>query len=202
MKIKTLVAPHRRHAAPLGLMTLGAFALSPPTHAQGYTTHEGRVGLVAEADIEYGLGDYIHSFYSDGTPTSISAGQGVTLSLGAHYKPVQMPIDFAATLGYKFNGIDDRDSDLGLYRWVLKLTGTYELPQRFYVDAGPVLHLGTKLRGDGLVPDIPFDDAVGVTFGGGWRFIGVSYTYIRYTSSRPALDLDGSNIGINLTFKF
>jgi len=183
-------------------MTLGAFALSPPSHAQGYTTHAGRVGLVAEADIEYGLGDDIRGFYSDGTPTKVSAGQGTTLALGAHYKPAQLPVDFAATVGYKFNGIDDRDSDLGLYRYVLKLTATYELPQRFYVDAGPVIHFNTKLRGDGLVPDIPFDNAVGVTFGGGWRFVGVSYTYIRYSSSRPSLDLDASNIGIDLTFKF
>lgn len=191
-----------RRTAPLGLMTLGALALSHTALSQGYTTREGKVGLVAEADLDYGLGDDIRSLYADGTRTRVSTGQGVTLSLGAHYRSVQLPVDFAATVGYKFEGIDDRDSDLGLYRWVLKFTGTYDLPQRFYVDAGPVLNLGTTLRGYGLVPDIPFDNSIGFTFGGGWRFVGVSYTYIRYTSSRPSLNLDGSNIGINLIFKY
>jgi hypothetical protein len=194
-----------RLAGQLGVLVplaLGAMALAPPSHAQGYADRQGRLGLVAEADIEYGGDDIVSVYYTNNTSTKISAGQGVALALGAHYRPRALPIDFAATVGYKFIGTEDRNSNLGLYRVVVKLTGTYMLPQQFWVDAGPVWHTATKLKGDGFLADIPFDDALGVTAGIGWRFVGVSYTHIRYRSPQLISDVDASNIGVNLVFKF
>jgi hypothetical protein len=194
-------------AARLGLLSplvLGALMVAPQAaHAQGYTSRAGHLGFVFETDLEYGGDDAVDVYYTDGSTSKINAGQGVTLLLGAHYRPIGLPVDFMVTAGYKFIGTEDRNSNLGLYRTVFKLTGTYQLPKRFWVDAGPVWHIDTKLKGDGYVPDIPFQNAVGATVGFGWRFIGVSYTYIRYKPEQAqAQDLNASSIGVNLAFKF
>jgi len=68
---------------------------------------------------------------------------------------------------------------------VIKLTGTVPLPNHFWLTAGPVWHTGTRLNGDGFVPDVDFDDAVGGMVGFGWRWVGVSY--IRTSSIAPLL---------------
>jgi len=112
-----------------------------------------------------------------------------------------VPIDFAATVGYKFVRTSDYNTDLGIYRVVLKFTGTYALPNHFWIDAGPVLHTDTRLQGDGYVPDVHFDDAWGVTVGAGWRWIGVTYTNIHYNSELTGR-LDASNVGATFTWKF
>jgi hypothetical protein len=190
------------HPGLLAPLALGAALVAPPSHAQGYAERAGRVGLVAEVDAEFGGDGVAVIYYTNGTNSTIRAGQGLNLAIGAHYRPVGLPIDFAATAGYKFVGTEDRDSNIGLYRVVLKFTGTYQLPNRFWVDLGPVFNTGTKLRAYGYAPDIPFDDSVGVTAGFGWRWVGVSYTSMKYKSSQLASDVDASNIGINLVYKF
>jgi hypothetical protein len=197
----------RRHslAVRLAMLTplaLGILMAAPQSHAQGNASRPDHLGLVFETDLEFGGSDVVDVYYTDGSTSKINAGQGVTLSLGAHYLPRALPIDFALTAGYKFVVTADRSSNLGLYRVVLKLTGTYELPNGFWVDAGPVWHVSTKLKGDGYVADIPFDDALGVTIGAGWRYVGLSYTNIKYKSPQTVTDVDGSNIGVTLTFKF
>jgi hypothetical protein len=186
--------------APLGLLAVVA---APQSQAQGDSPHSGRLGFVLDADLEWGGDNVVEVFYQNGSTQNIKAGQGVTLSVGAHYRPISVPIDFAATVGYKFVGAADTNSNLGIYRVVWKLTGTYELPRHFWVDAGPVWHTGVKLKGDGYVPDIPFNDAVGVTIGAGWRWFGLSYTDIKYSASGLyAGDVDASNVGLTFTFKF
>jgi hypothetical protein len=182
------------------VLGLAALWLSPRSEAQGYSSTVGRLGFVAEAAAEFGGDNVVKVFYENGDTQNIHAGQGVTLSVGGHYQPVSVPIDFAATVGYKFVRTSDYNTDLGIYRVVLKLTGTYALPNHFWIDAGPVLHTATRLQGDGYVPDVDFDDAVGVTVGAGWRWFGVTYTNINYKSSFGSVD--ASNVGATFTWKF
>ena len=181
----------------LGVVTV---LMAPRSQAQGYSPHPG-LGAVVEAAGEFGGDNLVQVFYTNGRTQDIRAGQGATVSVGAHYQPVSVPIDFAATVGYKFDRTSDYGTDLGVYRVVLKFTGTYGLPNHFWVDAGPVVHTDTRLNGDGYVPDIDFDTAVGVTVGAGWRWIGVTYTNIHYHSSLTGT-LDASNGGVTFTWKF
>ena len=59
----------------------------------------------------------------------------------------------------------------------------------------------TRFNGDGFVPDVRFDDAVGGTVGFGWRSIGLTYTNIQCRS--PLTDsLDANNGGISFTWEF
>ncbi len=183
------------------LLCLAVVLAAPRCQAQGYSPGAGRLGLVLEAGAEFGGDNVVKVFYRNGDTQDIRAGQGVTLAVGAHYQPVSLPIDFAATVGYKLERTSDYHTDLGMYRVVLKFTGTYALPNHFWVDAGPVLHTGTRLNGDGYVPDIDFNDAVGVTVGAGWRWIGVTYTNMRYNSALTG-GVDASNVGATFTWKF
>jgi hypothetical protein len=182
------------------VLGLAALLLSPRSEAQGYSPSVGRLGFVAEMAAEFGGDNVLEVFYRNGDTQNIHAGQGVTLSVGAHYQPKSVPIDFAATVGYKFVRTSDYNTDLGIYRVVVKFTGTYALPNHFWIDAGPVLHTATRLQGDGYVRDVDFDDAVGVTVGAGWRWIGVTYTNIRYNS--PFGSVNASNVGATFTWKF
>lgn len=50
-------------------------------------------------------------------------------------------------------------------------------------------------------PDASFDDAVGGTAGADWRWIGIAYTNIHYSSALTG-DVDASNVGVTLAWKF
>jgi hypothetical protein len=169
--------------------------------AQGLPPSHNGFGLVLEAAGEFGGDNVVKVFYTDGSSQNIRAGQGATVSAGVHYKIPDVPLDIAATAGYKFIRTSDYHTDLGIDRIVLKITGTYALPRGFWVDAGPVWHTDVKLNGDGYVPDVNFDDAVGVTIGAGWRWFGISYTNIHYNSDLTGR-VDASNVGVTATWKF
>jgi hypothetical protein len=183
------------------LLGLLAICLAPRSEAQGYPPGPGRFGAVLEVAGEFGGDNLVKVFYDNGDTQDLKAGQGVTLSAGLHYEPRSVPIDFAATVGYKFVRTSDFNTDLGINRVVFKVTGTYALPNHFWVDAGPVVHTATKVNGDGYLPDIKFDDSVGATVGFGWRWFGLTYTHITY-SSAVTRDVDASNVGVIFTYKF
>jgi hypothetical protein len=169
--------------------------------AQGLPQRNSGFGPVLEAAAEFGGDNVVKVFYTNGDTQDIRAGQGVTLSGGLHYRLAQLPLDIAATVGYKFVRTSDYHTDLGINRVVFKVTGTYELPRHFWVDAGPVWHTAVKLNGDGYVPDVNFDDAIGVTVGFGWRWFGVTYTGIRYSSPLTG-GVEANNVGVTATWKF
>jgi hypothetical protein len=161
----------------------------------------GHFGFVFDSAAEFGGDNLIDVFYRHGGTQHIKAGDGVTLGGGIHYRPVSWPIDFAAIVGYKFVRTSSYDTDLGVNRAVIKLTGTLPLGNHFWITAGPVWHVGTNLNGDGYVPDVDFDDAVGGMVGFGWRWIGVSYTNIKYRGPFAG-SVDASSGGITFAWKF
>jgi hypothetical protein len=161
----------------------------------------GHFGVVLESAAEFGGDNLVDVFYRHGGTQHIKAGDGVTLGGGVHYRPEALPIDFAATVGYKFIRTSSFNTDLGVDRVVIKLTGTVPLANHFWVTAGPVWHTGTRLNGDGYVQNVDFNDAVGGMVGFGWRWIGVSYTTIKYRGPFSG-SVDASNGGITFGWKF
>ena len=164
------------------------------------TGDPGHFGFVLDSAAEFGGDDLIDVTYRHGGTQHIRAGEGVTLGGGIHYRPEALPVDFAATVGYKFIRTSSFDSDLGINRVVIELTGTVPLVNHFWVTAGPVWHTSTKLDGDGRIADVDFDDAVGGMVGFGWRWVGVRYTNIKYRSSFGTAD--ASSGGITFAWKF
>lgn len=193
---------HARAAA----VTLVAIAVATMSHqaqaAWGEATGDpGHFGAVLDTAAELGGDDLVKVYFRDGGTQNIKAGNGVTLGGGIHYRPVSLPVDFAATVGYKFVRTSAYNTDLGIDRVVIKLTGTLPLRNHFWIMAGPVWHTGIKLNGDGYIPDVKFDDAVGGMVGFGWRWIGLSYTNIKYRGPFSG-SVDASNGGITFGWKF
>jgi hypothetical protein len=184
-------------------MTTGALVASHRAEAAwGEATGDpGHFGVVLEGAGEWGGDDLVKVFFRDGGSQTIRAGQGFTVAGGVHYRPEGLPVDFTATVGYKFVRTDAYNTDLGVDRVVLKFTGTVPVGNHFWLMAGPVWHTAVKLNGDGFVPDINFDDAVGGTAGFGWRWIGVSYTYIKYSGPYVG-SVNANSGGITFAWKF
>ncbi len=188
------------------LISLAALGVSHRAEAEwGEATGEpGHFGFVLNGAAEFGGDDLVDITFTNGDTQHIRAGQGVTLGGGIHYRPVSVPVDFAATVGYKFVTTAASNLDLSIDRVVIQFTGTVPLGNHFWVDAGPVWHTGVKLNGDRVndtyVPDVNFDDAIGGTVGFGWRWIGVSYTYIKYRAYGTSFN--ASNGGITIGWKF
>jgi hypothetical protein len=199
------IHPHagRVRAAAVALVFAAAAGMSQRAEATwGEAAGDpGHFGIVLDTAAEFGGDNLIDVVYRHGGTQHIKAGDGVTLGGGIHYRPVSLPVDFAVTVGYKFVRTSSYDTDLGVNRAVIKLTGTVPLANHFWVTAGPVWHTSTRLNGDGYIPDVDFDDAVGGMVGFGWRWIGVSYTNIKYRGPFVG-NVDASNGGVTFTWKF
>jgi hypothetical protein len=193
----------RVHAAAITLAAIAVATASQRAEAEwGEATGDpGHFGAVLDSAAELGGDNLVDVFYRDGGTQHIKAGNGVTLGGGVHYRPVALPIDFAAIVGYKFVRTASYNTDLGVNRVVIKLTGTYPLVSHFWVTAGPVWHTGIRLNGDGFVQSVDFDDAFGGMVGFGWRWIGLSYTSIKYRGPFSG-SVDASNGGITFAWKF
>jgi hypothetical protein len=193
----------RVHLTAIALATLVVATASKPAEAAGgeATGEPGHFGFVLGAAVELGGDDLVRVFYRNGDTQTIRAGQGGTVGGGIHYRPVALPIDFAATVGYKFVRTAANNTDLGVNRVVIELTGTVPVGNHFWVTAGPVWHTSTKLDGDGFIPSVNFDDAVGGMVGFGWRWVGVRYTNIKYRGPFTG-SVDASSGGISLAWKF
>ena len=161
----------------------------------------GHFGFVLGGAAEFGGDNLVEVFYRNGDTQNIKAGQGVTLGGGIHYRPVELPVDFAATVGYKFVRTASYNTDLGVDRVVVEFSGTVPVGNHFWVTAGPVWHTSVKLNGDGYIPNVDFDDAVGGMAGFGWRWVGVRYTYIKYRGPFTG-SVDASSGGISFAWKF
>jgi hypothetical protein len=193
----------RVHLTAMALaMVIAGTASNRAEAAWGEATGDpGHFGFVLDTAAEFGGDNLIKVIYRHGETQHISAGEGVTLGGGIHYRPVALPVDFAATVGYKFIRTSSFDTDLGINRVVVELTGTVPLANHFWVTTGPVWHTATKLNGDGFIPDVNFDDAFGGMVGFGWRWVGVRYTYIKYRGPFDGT-VDASNGGITFAWKF
>ncbi|MDB6012603.1 MAG: hypothetical protein JWL65_4853 [Gammaproteobacteria bacterium] len=193
------------HARLMGIVMTSAMALAAAGRIEAApsngTSDRDHFGVVLEVDGEFGGDNIAQVYYTNGVTQDIRAGQGVTLAVGAHYQPASLPLDFTATVGYKLVRTAAYNTNLGVDRVVVKFTGAYLLPNNFWVDAGPVWHTDVKFNGDGYVPDISFDDAIGGSVGAGWRWFGIEYTSIRYKSALTGT-VDGSSVGATFAWKF
>ena len=174
-----------------------------PAHSSGMGTGTpGAIEPLLEGSFEFGGDNIATVYYRHGYSQDIRAGQGGTISVGLHYRIPNSPWDFAGSFGYKFMRTASYDAHLGIDRFVFKLTGTCDLGNDFWLNFGPVLHTNTKFDGDGYVPDIKFNDAVGGTVGIGWRWVGITYTNIKYHSDDIVGSVDGSSGGVTFIWKF
>ena len=163
---------------------------------------EKRGGWLMQVDFDYGGDDLAELEFTDGDSQNVKAGQGVALGVGGWFHPIESsPFEVQAILGYKAVFTAAENADIKVTRTTFQLNGIYRFENDWYVGGGLTRHMGPKLDGDGFFDDIEFDDANGFTAEFGWRWIGLHYTKMDYSS--PGFeDADASNVGVRFTWRF
>ena len=161
-----------------------------------------RGGFLAQLDFDYGGDDVATLSFTNGDTQNIKAGQGVAFGVGGYFRPIESsPFELQGILGYKvvFNASDN--ADIKVTRTTLQLNGIYRFANDWYAGGGYTMHMSPELDGDGFFEDVQFDDASGFTVEFGWKWIGLHYTAMDYSS--PGFeDVDASNFGIRFTGRF
>jgi hypothetical protein len=188
-------------AAMLALFSIAAQAAGPAAKDLG-----PRGGFLAQLDADFGGDDLATVYFEDDDSQDITAGQGVTLSVGGYFRPNEdSAFEIDASVGYKYATTQADNADINVSRTVMQLGTSYRWPNGFYVGAGLVEHFNPELNGDGFFDDVQFDDATGFNVEIGWRWISVHYTDIKY--SNDFLDffdeeVDASHVGLRFTYRF
>jgi hypothetical protein len=163
----------------------------------------GHLGWQLTANAEFGGDEVAKVYFTNGYTQSVRAGQGVGLGVGGHYSFADSGFDLSAIIGFKYVTTKASNADIHLNRTVLEFLGTYQFPNNTWISVGPVLHRGINFDAGGLAPNVGFDNASGITFKAGWRWIGVSYTDIKYQDTSVYRDTyNASNVGFFLIGRF
>jgi hypothetical protein len=188
-------------AALLALFSIAAQAADPASKDLG-----PRGGFLGQFDADFGGDDLATVYFEDDDSQDITAGQGVTLSVGGYFRPIDTSsFEIDASIGYKYATTQADNADINVSRTVMQLGALYRWPNGFYVGGGLVEHFGPELNGDGFFEDIQFDDATGYNLEIGWRWISVHYTDIEYTNDFLDFfdeEVDASHVGLRFTYRF
>jgi opacity protein-like surface antigen len=160
-----------------------------------------RGGFLGQLDLDFGGDDLATLSFTNGESQNVKAGQGVAFGLGGYFRPIESaPFELQGVLGYKVVFTAADNADIKVTRTMLQLNGIYRFANNWYAGGGYTMHMSPELDGDGFFEDIEFDDANGFTAEFGWKWIGLHYTKMEY-SSPGYEDADASHIGIRLTYR-
>lgn len=175
-----------------------------PTFAQrrGHAPLGQRGGFLLQTDADFG-GDVIATVdYDNDTSQDIRAGQGLALSIGGWFRPIESSaFEIQASVGYKYEMALASNADIHFSRTIMQLEALYRWPNGFYLGGGLMRHTGAKLSGDGFVDDVGFEDANGFNGEIGWRWIALHYDNIEYQDDFYGYEIDGSSVGLRFTWR-
>ncbi len=171
----------------------------------GDNTRNSGLGFAMTGAFEFG-GDKVATVtYTDGSTQSVNAGQGVTLSLGGHYRFSSLPLDIMATVGYKYVTSKASNANIYIGRVVPALQISYYFTDSWWAGVGPTWHTNNEYHAGHLVGsqdvNLTFKKALGATAQVGWRFIALTYTSIKYKDQFDN-KYDASNFGLALIGRF
>ena len=160
-----------------------------------------RGGFIGQLDLDFGGDDLATLSFTNGESQNVKAGQGVAFGIGGYFRPAEsVPFELQGILGYKVVFTAADNADIKVTRTMLQLNGIYRFANDWYAGGGYTMHMSPELDGDGFFEDIEFDDANGFTVEFGWKWVGLHYTKIEY-SSPGYEDADASHIGIRFTYR-
>lgn len=181
------------------LLALGAPAVAQTVPAPAPRTGPS-VGLILEGALEYG-GDRVAEFlFTDGGTQSMRAGQGGSVATGLELRPhAASRFALRGTVGLKYVTTAADNANITLTRIPFEVIGSVDLVRGARVGAGLVHHARIRFEGDGFLPDLAFDGATGATVEAGWRYVALTYTWLRY---RDAYDnrYNAGSPGVALTY--
>ena len=140
------------------LLVMAAIAAAPVAGAQARPMpgdSGNRFGFAVQTDLDFGGDDLATVSFKNGKSQDVKAGQGVTVSAGVHFRPVDTtPFDVQALVGYKYVTTAASNADITVTRVVLQLVGDYQFDNGVYLGGGVVQHSGTRLDGDGFFEEL------------------------------------------------
>lgn len=185
----------------LAILPVVAQAQTAPS-TQAIPSPRPAIDLVGEFAVAYGGDPVAELYYTNGSTTTMSAGQGGTLAAGLGIRPSRTsPLRLRTTVGYKFVLNPSTNSNARLTRIPVEAVASYNVTPDVWLGGGYVLHTAIKLNGDGFMPDLAFDPAHGATVEAGWRWIAARYTQISYTDSFGG-SYNASNVGVTLRLDY
>jgi hypothetical protein len=158
-------------------------------------------------NVELGGGDLATVTQTDGTMSTLTAGQGLTLKAGFIYEPVEL-ISLEATLGFKFAEMSYSNGSVQFTRIPLDVIGSVG-GGGFRVGIGGTVHFQPNFKcglSDICNGEVSLDTAFGVILQAAYRFpykvvgateVGLRFTHIEYSRNGSA-SLDGSSVGLVL----
>ena len=185
------------------VMVAALLGISSLCHAQGAKrdTLGPRGGFLVQTDLDFGGDDLATVYFDDDTSQDVTAGQGLALSLGGYFRPIESsPFEIEASIGYKFLTTKANNADIHVERTLLQLEALYRWPNGFYLGAGLMNHMNPKVKGDGFFEDLKFDNATGLNAEIGWRWISLHYVNLKYSNDLVE-DVDASSVGIRFTYR-
>lgn len=193
--LNTLVRSAR--AAFAALAAFPVFAAAAAAQAPGPS-----VQLVVEGVLEAGGDPVATVFFEDGSTQEVPGGQGGTLAVGGEIRPLSsLPVALRGTVGFKYVTTKATNAHIALTRVPVELVATWYLPNDLWIGGGYVRHAALQFSGDGVGPDMEFEDANGATAELGWRWLALTYTGMRYTDAEGN-GYDASNVGLSLIWRF
>lgn len=173
-------------------------------------------GLSVAGGFEFGGDDLATVYFTDGSSTTLHAGQGLLISVGGHYQPSKnSPWDVMLTAGYKYDHAGADNGDVSFDHIPVELIGSYQWSNGIRVGVGPVYHTNVEFKGSGDLgsqPTLKYNNAFGGEVQLGWKFVALTYTFISYEPSEPTimvngfpyntLKINGDNFGVRFFYNF
>lgn len=160
------------------------------------------LGFVIDATGEMGGDPVATVIFDDGTTQEVNGGQGVSVAVGGQVRPSrESPLALRGTVGFKYVTTAATNAHIRLTRVPVEVVATYDLPNNLWLGGGVVRHTALQFQGDGVGPDMEFEDANGATVELGWRWVALSYTSMQYKDEQGA-EYDASSTGISFIYTF
>jgi len=163
---------------------------------------------VAHVGYEFGGDKILDVQYSDGSSSTINAGDGIVFAGGASYV-VSPEVTVQTTLGWKYQTIQQAtNGGADFTRFPLDVIAQYS-QSNLRLGAGITYHLSPSLSTSGAAstysPSRSFDDAMGTVFQFDYTtesgFIwGLRYTDLTYKDKYS--EVDGGSFGVHMTGSF
>lgn len=162
---------HLRVASPLGATSSARVSTAPPPAVAPAPLPRPRVRWAIATGFDYGFNELVSVSMEGGGSQSISANEGLFLSLGATFLPLlEGRLETQATVGVKGWSIDASNGSLSVTMFPIELLETFSAhPLR--LSAGLVYVPGPSTKASGLLAEldgIDFDNSLGLVLQGEW----------------------------------
>lgn len=163
-----------------------------------------KIQFLVGTNLEYGGDEVLEVFFENGNSQKMLAGQGATLFTGVRW-PLGRNVFFDTSFGIKYVTTAANNANIRFLRYPLEGMLRVEPGAGVYLAGGVTKHLSNNLKIKSEVLEegyATYGSNLGVRVEAGWKFVGLSYTNVRYTPKTFAAPLQANTLGLSLRHVF